>query len=324
MPLDSAFVPSSCRAGPVRVVRAVLSAAALLAVLAAPALAQPQPQPPATPEAARGFMWQAQKADAQVLLLGTIHVGQRGQTELTAAQAKRVREAAAIAVEADVSDAQRTMAAFQRHALLAADAPGLDRTLPAPLKARLEALLPRYGLAPEAVWRSKPWVVGNNLVVLEAMRLGLSPALSTEAQLFALAREAGLPIVEIESVDQQLALFDTAPPAVQLAYLEEAVAAVESGAGAREIRSLVEAWRSGDAEAMRQRLASMQSAGSAGERWVREQVIDGRHPLMLDAIERLAASGRLHVVAVGTLHFFGPAGLLEGLRARGYRITPLP
>lgn len=320
MPFASLRSPTPIRHTLRRAWHAALVATALLAGVAGPASAQA----PATAAGARGFMWEARKGEAQVLLLGTIHVGQRGQTELTAEQVKRVRAAAAIAVEADVSDAQRTMAAFQRHALLAPDAPGLDRTLPPRLKARVEALLPRYGLAPEAVWRSKPWVVANNLVVLEAMRIGYSTALSTEAQLYALARDAGLPLVEIESVDQQLALFDSAPPAVQLAYLEEAVAAVESGDGAREIRGLVDAWRAGDADAMAQRLASMRSSGQAGERWVREQVIDGRHPAMLAAIERFGASGRLHVVAVGALHFFGPNGLLEGLRARGFRITPLP
>ncbi|MCK7502016.1 MAG: TraB/GumN family protein [Comamonadaceae bacterium] len=110
-----------------------------------------------------------------MLLLGTIHVGQAGMTELTDAQSRRVRAAEVIVVEADVSDAQRTMAAFQRHALLAADAPGLDRTLPPALRARVEKLLPRFGLAPEAVWRMKPWVVANNLVVMEAMRAGLQP-----------------------------------------------------------------------------------------------------------------------------------------------------
>jgi len=299
-------------------VRAVLAAAVLLTGLSA--LAQ---SPPAAP-APRGFMWEARKGEASVLLLGTIHVGRRGQTELTTEQVRRVRAAAAVAVEADLSDAQRTMAAFQRHAVLAPDAPGLDRTLPARLKSRIEALLPRYGLKTAAVWRSKPWVVANNLVVLEAMRLGYSTALSTEAQLYALAREAGLALLEIESADRQLALFDGAPPAVQLAYLEEAVAAIETGNGAREIRGLVDAWRTGDADAMAQRLASMHSSGHAGERWVRQQVIDGRHPAMLDAIERFGASGRLHVVAVGALHFFGPDGLLDGLRARGFRITPLP
>jgi uncharacterized protein YbaP (TraB family) len=191
-------------------------AAAALVVAAGTAPAQ-------TP---RGFMWEARKGDARVLLLGMIHVGQAGMTELTDAQSRRVRAAEVIVVEADVSDAQRTMAAFQRHALLAADAPGLDRTLPPALRARVEKLLPRFGLAPEAVWRMKPWVVANNLVVMEAMRLGFSPALSTEAQLFELARGAGLPVVEIESVDLQLALFDSAPADLQIAYLEEAVTRV--------------------------------------------------------------------------------------------------
>jgi uncharacterized protein YbaP (TraB family) len=289
-------------------------AAAALVVAAGTAPAQ-------TP---RGFMWEARKGDARVLLLGTIHVGQAGMTELTDAQSRRVRAAEVIVVEADVSDAQRTMAAFQRHALLAADAPGLDRTLPPALRARVEKLLPRFGLAPEAVWRMKPWVVANNLVVMEAMRLGFSPALSTEAQLFELARAAGRPLVEIESVDLQLALFDSAPADLQIAYLEEAVTSIETGAGAREIRDLVAAWRAADEAGMRQRLAAMSESRHAGERWIAARVIDGRHPAMLDAIERYAASGKLHVVAVGTLHFFGPSGLLDGLRARGYRITALP
>jgi uncharacterized protein len=274
--------------------------------------------------APRGFMWEARKDDARVLLLGTIHVGKAGRTELTAAQEKRIREAAAIAVEADVSDAQRTLAAFQRHALLPPDAPGLDRTLPAPLRRRTEKLLPRFGLAPEAVWRMKAWTLANNLVVLHAMHLGYSTALSTEAQLFALARANGQPLVEIESVESQLALFDSAPMQVQLAYLEEALAGIERGTGEREIGGLVDAWARADEATMRERLAAMRASRNAGERWVAEQVIDARHPAMLAAIERLAASGRLHVVAVGSLHFFGPAGLIEKLRARGYRITALP
>jgi uncharacterized protein YbaP (TraB family) len=52
-------------------------------------------------------------------------------------------------------------------------------------------------------------------------------------------------------------------------------------------------------------------------------VIEARHPAMVDAIERFAASGKLHLVAVGSLHYFGPNGLLALLRARGYTIEPL-
>lgn len=272
----------------------------------------------------RGFMWEATKGNARVLLMGTVHVGSAGQTELTPAQVARVRESHAVALEADVFDAQRTLAAFKRYAFVADDAPTLDRSLAPALVKRIEKLLPRYGLQPEPVFKLKPWALANNLVVLEASRLGYSPALSTEAQLFAIARVAGLPIVEIESVEKQLALFDSAPPEVQIAYLEQAMESVENGSGEREIRTLVEAWRRGDASSMSKRLEAMRASRNPGERWVSERVIDGRHEAMLAAIERFGASGKLHVVAVGTLHYFGPAGLLDGLRARGWRIAALP
>jgi uncharacterized protein YbaP (TraB family) len=44
---------------------------------------------------------------------------------------------------------------------------------------------------------------------------------------------------------------------------------------------------------------------------------------MIAAIEKMAASGRPHVIAVGTLHFFGPNGLIELLRKRGFTVRPL-
>ncbi len=291
----------------------------LVLALIAPMLARAQVQ---TQTPMRGFMWEARKGDARVLLLGTIHVGRAGDTELTAAQLQRVRSVKAIALEANVFDAQRTLAAFQRYAFAAPDAP-TDRTLPPALRARVEKLLPRFGLAAEGVWRLKPWAIANNLVVLEAARLGFSATLSTEAQLFTLSRELGLPIIEIESVEKQLAMFDSAPVDLQLAYLEQTVESVESGSGEREIRALLAAHRASDAAAMTQRLQAMQRSTNPGERWVGERVIDGRHPAMLAAIERFGASGRLHLVAVGSLHFFGPNGLIEGLRARGWTIEAL-
>lgn len=301
-----------------RSIRIACLAAALVLVHAPPTSAQ---------TATRGFMWEATPAGdaaAPVLLLATVHVGREGAAELTAEQKARLLTAEAIAIEADVFDAQRTVAAFQRHAMYAPGAPGLDHALPAPLRARLEKLLARYGLAPDTVWRLKPWAVANNLVLLEAMRAGYSTALSTEVQIYALARASGVPLVEIESVEQQLALFDAASDALQLAYLTQAVHSIETGAGMRELRQLLDAWSAADEATMRALVEAMHRAGDPGERWVVEQVIDARHPQMLAAIDRYAASGRRHAVAVGALHFFGPQGLIEGLRARGYTVTRLP
>lgn len=274
--------------------------------------------------ATRGFLWQAVRGDSRVLLMGTVHLGRDGQTVLPAEHARQLRSSAALVLEADVFDARRVQAAVQRHALLAAGAPGLDRTLPAPLRARVQRLIERFGLAPEAAWRFKPWALANNLVVLESMQGGLNPAYSTEEQLHALARAAGLPVLELEGVDAQLALFDSMPDGLPIAYLDEAASGIERGQSRRDLDQLVEAWRTGDEAAMARQFERMRSATQPVDRWVAERLIESRHPAMLDRIERFAASGRLHLVAVGTLHFFGPNSLLSGLRARGFEVTRLP
>ena len=313
-----------------RIMSALLALSSLLLAGAVAAQAQvPRPQDAPSPSAGaavapRGFLWQAVRGSSRVLLMGTVHLGRDGQTTLPTEHLRQLRGSAALVLEADVFDAQRTQAALQRHALLPPRAPGLDRTLPPPLRARVQRLLERYGLVADVAWRFKAWALANNLVVLETMQTGLNPAYSTEAQLLAAARAAGLPVLELEGVEAQLALFDSMPDGLPVAYLEEAVGSIERGQSRRELDQLVEAWRTGDESVMASTIERMRVATLPVDRWVLEQLIESRHPAMVDRIERMAASGRLHLVAVGTLHFFGPNSLLAGLRARGFEISRLP
>ena len=74
---------------------------------------------------------------------------------------------------------------------------------------------------------------------------------------------------------------------------------------------------------MEQQLAEMTRGDRASQRFVFEKIIIGRHPKMLAAIDRYAASGRLHLVVIGAMHYFGPSGLVQGLRDRGYTVRRL-
>lgn len=271
--------------------------------------------------ATRGFAWEAAKNGRRVLLVGTIHVGRAAPPPADCSQ--RFAEAAVIAFEADVFDAQRVGQLVQRIAMYPPQEADPKSRLPAPLRERVEALLARHGLDSPALWRMKPWMLANTLVVVEANRLGFNPAYATEAALYEFARSCGKAIVEIEGIEKQLGIFDGASPELQLAYLEQAVKGIESGESEREVRRLVAAWEKRDAADIERVLATMRASKGAAERFVVEQVIDARHPAMVEAIERFAASGKLHLVAVGSLHYFGPNGLLALLRGRGYTIKPL-
>ena len=89
------------------------------------------------------------------------------------------------------------------------------------------------------------------------------------------------------------------------------------------MRRIVTGWERRDNADMEKLVATMRAATGPAERFVIDRIIEGRHPRMLERIDELAASGKPHVVVVGALHFFGPNGLLEALKARGYRVRPL-
>lgn len=307
------------------VARRVARAVAAAAVLALPACWAQSPGADAARKteaaAPRGFAWEAAKNGRRVLLVGTIHVGRAAAPPADCSQ--RFAEAAVVAFEADVFDAQRVGQLVQRIAMYPPHEADLKSRLPAPLRQRVEALLARHGLDSPALWRMKPWMLANTLIVIEAGRLGFSPAYATEAALYEFARTCGKAIVEIEGIEKQLRIFDGASPELQLAYLEQAVRGIESGESEREVRRIVAAWEKRDAADIERVLATMREAKGAAERFVVERVIDARHPAMVEAIERFAASGKLHLVAVGSLHYFGPNGLLALLRGRGYTIEPL-
>lgn len=268
-----------------------------------------------------GFLWEATRGAERVRLLGAIHVGRPEAAAAYRADRTGLRDAQVFAFEANVFDARATLAAMQRWATYPEGAPGLDAHVDAALLARAEKLLAGSGLL--ACCRMKPWMLANTLIMLETMRAGFGPGYGSEAQLHQLALATGRPVVEIESIDEQLRLFDEAPAAVQRDYLRRAVETIEDGSGRAEIERLVGAWERGDAAALQAQLAQMLRSERAAQRFVAERLIRDRHPKMLAAIERFAASGRLHLVAIGALHYVGPDGLLQMLRDRGYTVKRL-
>ena len=272
---------------------------------------------------AGGFMWEATRGAERVLLLGSIHLGRTEAAAAVGADRPGLRDAQAIAFEANVFDARASLAAAQRWALYPDGGPGLDADVDAALLGRIEKLIARAGGGVPACCRMKPWMLATTLVMLDAIGAGLNPAYGSEAQLYQLALSTGRPIVEIESVEEQLRLFGEAEIAMQVDYLRHTVESIENGSGRTEIERLVGAWERGDVFAMERLVDELMRGDRAAQRFVAERIVRGRHPKMAAAIERFAGSGRLHLVAIGALHYFGPDGLLQLLRDRGYTVKRL-
>lgn len=271
----------------------------------------------------RGFLWEIRKGNQVGLLFGTIHVGRPEFYPLPKSRLAHLQRANVIVLEADISDTARAIAATQKYAMYPEGTPGLDTRLPTELKARIDALLARNQLEAAPLMRLKPWMLANVLALFEAAQAGYMPALAVEAYLARMAAAESKPVLELEGIEQQFELFETAPWATQLAFLEEAVKAVETRAARREVNRIVQAWETADRPALERLFTEMRAQATVGARFTVDKILIGRHPQMVRRIEAMLADGRVHLFAVGSLHLIGPQGLVEMLRARGYTVTEL-
>jgi len=115
----------------------------------------------------------------------------------------------------------------------------------------------------------KPWMLGNVLALFEAAQAGYMPALSVEAYLTRIAKQSGKPVLELESIEQQFELFEGASFATQVAFLEDAVKAVETRNARREINRITQAWETSDQAALERLLGEMRAQSTPGRRFNR-------------------------------------------------------
>lgn len=271
----------------------------------------------------RGFLFEVRKGDQVSLLFGTIHVGRPDFYPLPSSRLSRMSRVDALVLEADITDMARAAAATQKYAMYGPGEDGLDKRLPADLLKRAETVLAGHGIDPRPMLRLKPWMLGSVLALFEAAQAGYVQGMAAESYLAGLAKAGNRPILEFEGVEQQFALFETAPWSTQVAFLDEALKAVESRAARREIDRIVQAWETADRPELERLLSEMQAQATPGARFTVDTIVFGRHPAMVRRIEALMADGRNYLFAVGSLHLVGPRGLVEMLRARGFTVTEL-
>ena len=271
----------------------------------------------------RGFLWEIRKGTQTSLLFGTIHVGRPEFYPLPASRLNYMKRFDALVLEADVTDTARAITATQKYAMYGDGAAGLDRRLTPDMLKRAEAVFQRNQLDPAPMMRMKPWMLGTVLALFEAAQAGYMPALSSEAYLIRLAKADSKPILEFEGIEQQFELFENVSWATQVAFLDDALKAVETRAARREINRIAQAWETADRAGLERLLAEMRSQTSVGARFTVDTILLGRHDAMVRRIESLMADGKTYLFAVGSLHMVGPDGLVERLRKRGYTVTEL-
>ncbi|HEX9173378.1 MAG TPA: TraB/GumN family protein [Telluria sp.] len=270
--------------------------------------------------AERGALYQVSANGHTLHLFGTMHIGRPDFFPLEPKIRAAMAAAPTLAVEIDLErDPAAIAKAMQTHGTFAPGSAGYAGLAPE-RRARIEGALKKVGIDPAGVGQFKPWVLTAMLGVMEAMKLGYRLELGIDQHLLQLAHGSKAKVVELESMDYQLALFERLTVDEQWRMLEESLAYIESGRNARETREMLEAYNSADDAALDAIAARVETDPDVSAKFVRELLLGERNGPMADKVAALLARENNAVVAVGVLHLVGKRGLPELLRARGIKV----
>ncbi len=201
-------------------------------------------------------------------------------------------------------------------AMLLTDGRTLPELVGRPLfEQTVRAMQPR-GIPEDVLARMKPWAA--------ATTLSLPPPETGEVLDMLLARqagEAGKPLYGLETIREQLDIFDTMPEPDQVLMLRDVVenlAVIE-----RMNRELLEAYKRRDLAGL-QALSEqyMQAGDFKVSSELEQRLIVDRNRVMVERMQPYLDAGPVFI-AVGALHLPGDEGMLNLLERRGYTLKVL-
>lgn len=268
---------------------------------------------PAQPEtyAPGPALWQLSDGDTTIYLFGTIHALPPGTQWYDDRIARAFGESGELVTEIDMGGEQESGAVLAAAALLPA---GQSlRTLMAPDdRAEYEAAMIALGLPPGALDPMEPWFAALNLSLLPLMQSGYDPASGVDTVLH--ARSTGKTLRALETINEQVALFDGLPMDAQLMLLDEAVASAPEAANI--LGAMVDFWLAGDADGLA-RLMNAEMDDPA----LYDRLLVARNARWVDWIAARMEQPGTVFIAVGAGHLAGAGSVQDLLGQRGYTVT---
>jgi len=263
-------------------------------------------------------LWRVRSATNTVYLLGSIHIMRPDGFPLAVVIESAFASSSVAVFEVDLSAAGTVDTAL---GALAAGALPEGRTLAdvvSPETYRLaQQRLAEAGYDMAGMQRMRPWMVATTVALAELRRAGYSPADGVDQHFQRRAVDAGMRVIGLETVDEQLALFADLTPEEDEAFLVQTLR--ELATLIPQVDELTAVWRSGRTAEVEALLAE----GFAAFPRLYERLVVDRNRRWLPQIEALLAGDQRAFVAVGALHLVGERGVVELLRARGYQVEQL-
>ena len=296
---------------------------------AAPKKASRPAQKPAPAPAAKAppvpLLWKVSDADSSLYLLGSFHMLLPGDYPLSKDVDAAFADSKDVVFEIPPEEmSSPTLAIRMGQAALRGDGKQLDASLPPATAKRLDAwvdanenALQKAGIPGQMLQLFEPWFVGLTVSIVEMSKQGLDPKLGLDLHFSTDAQAAKKATSGLETGDEQIAFLDGMGEAEQVQFLDETLQ--EAAEGSKEVARLHAAWRAGDADTLWNGMA-MEMRRDYPALYKRINV--ARNDAWVPKLEqRLRASHDANtLVVVGSLHLLGSDGVVEKLRAKGYKV----
>ncbi len=277
------------------------------------------------------FLWRVEGAEDQTpsYLYGTIHVPDERVLALPDSVEEALEAATALYTELPM-DMKTQMEMVGK--LQLGEGQTLKDVLPPELYKRTEKFITALGFPMMGFNGFKIWAVQMTLSQLEQIKKamedgggGAAGVQALDAVLYARAQGEGKEVGGLETIDEQVGIFDSASQEDQILALETTLDQLEAGEeGEDPLEELIQVYLAGELDALVAMLEA-DELGSDDPKMVefREALITKRNILMAERMaEHMAANPETaYFFAVGCLHYPGEEGILALLREAGYTVT---
>lgn len=264
----------------------------------------------------KAFVWKVESSSNTLYLLGSIHVLQASDYPLDEEMQAAFADAEHVIFEIDISESGNQQA--QALALQKARPDRDDETLVEALSESTYALAQEkaaeLGVPIEAFHPFEPWFFSLALVVTKMQTLGFDPRYGVDRHFFQQALDSDKGILSLETYQDQLAMLDGLPGSNQDDYIRQTLD--EMDALETSLQQMVTAWKAGNSELLEDFIfASYEQYPE-----IYQRVFTDRNLNWLDTLEDLIGRDDDYLAVVGAGHLIGQDGLVNLLRAKGYRV----
>ena len=264
-------------------------------------------------------LYKIEKNGTTSYLFGTVHVGDASMKGLPANVTKAIDESEHVIVEVDIS--KLTPFQMQQRSMplmMLKNGKTLQTELSKQNYNKLKNYFAKISIDIAMFSNFKPWAVMVTMMQIEFQNAGFSDQTGIDKQVLAYAKEHNIKIGELETLEQQLQMFD-GMALLSNEMIEETFEQL-SDINTYFIK-LVNAWKNGDMGTLTEYYNMSFDESNYGEISEQVMLINRNNKWVEQLVPRL--NNEKLFIAVGALHLPERHGLIKQLKDKGFSVTRL-